>query len=397
MTDRKAIFSITKRHLLGGLLGIGLLFGTTMTYFRYEVKKARKLGKAYKKFFSMCEKQIIKDRPQLGGLSTPKELQNIPLAEKLNIIIDVKTVPIRGVTAPYNASIERVGDEYLLFFRYDTLTFRETPPFYTSLGVCRLNQDFQQTEAEYHNLNTNSKFSEDPRFIQVGSKNFIVYNDLLKDVFSRYRTIHLAEIDINTLKLKTITNLDIQLGRTEKNWTPFVYTEDGKANLFFEYFINPHKILKLPDMTKNELIHKSYTKGPAFQNLPWSRERWGELRGGTPAKKVGDEYLSFFHSLFEDKDGFYWYVMGAYTFESKPPFNITSISKYPILFEGIYDTIPANSSDPTKRSIYPAGFALGKKDGKDVIHVSCGENDSAVKIITFDQKALLDSLEKTRR
>jgi hypothetical protein len=35
---------------------------------------------------------------------------------------------------------------------------------------------------------------------------------------------------------------------------------------------------------------------------------------------------------------------------------------------------------------------LGKEDGQDVVHVACGENDCAIKVVTFDKKALLKSL-----
>jgi hypothetical protein len=32
------------------------------------------------------------------------------------------------------------------------------------------------------------------------------------------------------------------------------------------------------------------------------------------------------------------------------------------------------------------------RDGQDLIHLSCGENDSAIKILTFDKEALLKTL-----
>ena len=89
-----------------------------------------------------------------------------------------------------------------------------------------------------------------------------------------------------------------------------------------------------------------------------------------------------------------WYAMGAYTFETKAPYRITSISTAPILFKGIYDTPVKNTASSKKKSIYPAGITLAKEDGKEVVHVSCGENDSTVKVITFYKEELLKSLKQ---
>ena len=121
---------------------------------------------------------------------------------------------------------------------------------------------------------------------------------------------------------------------------------------------------------------------------------WGPLRGGTQAQLVDGQYLGFFHSYFIDSRKVAWYLMGAYTFEAEPPFRITGISPYPILFDGIYETEPKNTSCLDKYIIYPAGFVTEERDGKKVIQVTCGENDSAIKVVSFDQEQLLKSLKK---
>ena len=84
--------------------------------------------------------------------------------------------------------------------------------------------------------------------------------------------------------------------------------------------------------------------------------------------------------------------MGAYTFTSSSPFKITRISPYPILFKGVYDTPHQVFANSKVRSIYPAGFICEHREGKELIHVSCGENDSGMKIISMDKNALLASL-----
>jgi hypothetical protein len=121
--------------------------------------------------------------------------------------------------------------------------------------------------------------------------------------------------------------------------------------------------------------------------------KWGIPRGGTPAILIDGEYLSFFHSSFEDEKGIIWYIMGAYTFASVPPFQMTRISPCPFLFKGIYSTPHGEIANPKIRSIYPAGLIYERRDGRDVIAVSCGENDSAIKIISMDKQALFSSLQ----
>jgi len=84
--------------------------------------------------------------------------------------------------------------------------------------------------------------------------------------------------------------------------------------------------------------------------------------------------------------------MGAYTFEAAPPYKITSITPCPIVFPGIYESEFLNTADPSKRIIYPAGVALEIKEEKTLLHVSCGENDCAIKIVTIDYQKLRKSM-----
>jgi hypothetical protein len=135
---------------------------------------------------------------------------------------------------------------------------------------------------------------------------------------------------------------------------------------------------------------------PGFQSICWPKE-WGGPKGGTPARRVGDQYLAFFHSNFNDLNDINWYVMGAYTFEAKPPFRLTGISYYPILFEGMFDSPPMVKANPRLRALYPSGFVVEKlEDGRELIHVSCGENDSTLQIVTIDKDALFKTLKRLK-
>jgi hypothetical protein len=86
--------------------------------------------------------------------------------------------------------------------------------------------------------------------------------------------------------------------------------------------------------------------------------------------------------------------MGAYTFNAAPPFNLTGISKYPILFKEIYETPFANTACIEKRVIFPSGFVLENQNGRELIQLACGENDCGIKIVTIDKENLLKSLQR---
>jgi predicted GH43/DUF377 family glycosyl hydrolase len=164
--------------------------------------------------------------------------------------------------------------------------------------------------------------------------------------------------------------------------------------VYLGYSINPHKVLKLDDPKINAVTHLIFPNLSLYNKLFWSN-LWGDsVRGGTPAKKVDDIYLSFFHTFFVDENNSAWYNMGAYTFEDKAPFRINAISNYPILYKGIYDSPPINTADPKKRVVFPAGFVTDREEGRDVIHVVCGENDCAIKVVTMDKEILLKGLKK---
>ena len=84
--------------------------------------------------------------------------------------------------------------------------------------------------------------------------------------------------------------------------------------------------------------------------------------------------------------------MGAYTFEATPPFRMTRISPHPILFTESYKSPHRHTANRMVQCIFPSGFVAQNQNGKDVFHVSCGENDSHIKILTFDKEGLLKTL-----
>jgi predicted GH43/DUF377 family glycosyl hydrolase len=387
------------------IFALAVIVFCTFFYLKFsrEIKSIRHYSKRSYRFLSLVhpEKSILFRREIIGNKHVKSKgfqticsrFKGIPFGEASGLVKSVKKIELKEIATPYNASLIEADNGYLLFFRYDIkdrITFDATEFSLRSyIGVANLDGEFNQT-MPVTTVNTQSDFSEDPRVVRAGNDLFLSYNDLADNsIYSR--TIRLACLDPRNFSVKYSLDLDQHIQPIEKNWIPFAFSEDGKSEqVLFNYSINPHKVLKMNDLKKNEMQHLIFANDVSFQKLAWGN-LWGTIRGGTPAKLVDGQYLAFFHSSFNEEDK-KWYVMGAYTFDAKPPFRINAISQHPILFKGIYDTLPQNTSHHKLRAIFPAGFALDKVDGREVIHVSCGENDCAVKIITLDKELLLKSL-----
>jgi predicted GH43/DUF377 family glycosyl hydrolase len=262
-------------------------------------------------------------------------------------------------------------------------------PFYSYIGYADLDENFQ-TRKVIDKLDTGSLFSEDPRIVKVGKDLFLSWNDKLNSKIY-CRTIHSGKWDPKSFKFDYITNLDQHIRIVEKNWVPFERWEKNTPHLSFVYAVQPHKILDVPHPEKNEVTHLVSKDNAALSKLAWNRQ-WGGIGGGTTARLVNGEYISFFHGSFREYDGIIWYIMGAYTFEGTPPYRIKSITRCPILFPGIYESEFLNTADASKRIIYPAGIAVETQGKKTLLHVSCGENDSAIKIVTIDYQKLRESM-----
>jgi predicted GH43/DUF377 family glycosyl hydrolase len=317
--------------------------------------------------------------------SLPSSLIQIPFADDAGIVLSVKKIKIPSVTAAYNASLGSTEQGHILFFRYDSPSFGQNlVPFFSHVGCIHLDAHFEPLEKEFSKIETQSAFSEDARFFQNGDRHFLIYNDLVSDCVN-HRGIRIGAIDVKKKCLEYVTSLNVDSSRMEKNWTPFSH----RGEIHFLHTIDPQKILALPDPRKNLL--REYSVSPSSQ-LEWT-DKWSALRGGTPAVRIDDEYLAFFHSSFDDRKGIIWYVCGAYTFASSHPFKLSRISPHPILFKGIYDTVHQTLANPRVRALYPTGLICEKGD---LIHVSCGENDSGIKIVTMDKQKLLASLREVK-
>ncbi len=394
-TPKKSSLNIWRSLNVFALLVLAGSVGFSYFYFPKEIQKFKTQNSSVRRQLREIRNSTWMTMPLLGGTPVPAQLRSVPWAENAGIVLETRTVNIRNVLAAYNASIVNHNSGYLLFFRQDVFNrTREPCPFYSYLGVVELDRNFEQTTKEYTRIDTNSDYSEDPRAFKIADQLYLSYNDVRQHTHHS-RSIRVARLNLEDYSLDFSTNLDLNQQRLEKNWTPFEYVgEDGKPHLYIEYHLSPHKLLELPEPDKPLVNSLNFPDHPSLPMLPWKDTIWGLPRGGAAPQRIGDEYLGFFHSSFKDEEGISWYLMGAYTFEAKAPFALTGISHYPILFKGIYDSPPLNTANPNLRCIFPAGFAFENRDGKELIHVSCGENDSNIKILTMDKEALLKSLHR---
>lgn len=296
------------------------------------------------------------------------------LVSKSDFVTNVTLLSIPKAPFAYNGAIIEDKEGYRLFFRQDQL-LAKNKSFSSHIGSILLSSDWNVIEKEPIWIDTKSDFSEDARVIRQDDALFLLFNELdLKG-----RSLRLLELDSGGLSFKEKIFLPNPSQKVEKNWTLFFHEKKS----YFHYLLSPQKTLFFDGKNLQQI-------GPSFfWNSDVWEKRWGSIRGGTCAQMIEGSYLAFFHSSFSDPSGRVWYVMGAYTFAARPPFHIEKISKAPIFFDGIYDSRHKNSAKPYIFSIYPMGFC--SKNGK--VYLSCGENDSAIKVLEIEQKELLKSLE----
>jgi predicted GH43/DUF377 family glycosyl hydrolase len=377
-----------KRYWIGGLLIALLSIAVVLGQQIQKIKQKQKLISQ-----SLKQLRYVADASSsmLGSAPVPHRLSNLLSGEELGIVVGVKRIVIRNVVA-YNPTLVWSKTGYDLFFRYDVVSAKaKTAPFCPCIGVVHLDSQFEQTDQEFQRIDLKTDYAEDPRVIEVGNQLYLIYNDL-DQTLRNGRFVAVANLDRDTYQANYITPLDLNLQYIEKNWSPFEYLDENLTpHLFLEYKIHPRKILRLPDPRLNELHNITLPRDIAFRPLAWPH-MWGEMRGGAPAKKIGDEYLGFFHSCFTEQNGLVWFAMGAYTFENSPPFRLTSISNHPILFKGIFDTPLTHTAPVNKRVIYPGGFVYEKQGDMELVHVACGENDCGIKIVTMNLKNLKKNL-----
>jgi hypothetical protein len=155
----------------------------------------------------------------------------------------------------------------------------------------------------------------------------------------------------------------------------------------------PHQIVRWNDSLQVEEVYESKLWHPAWKH--------GQPRGGSAPVRIGDTYFSFFHSSTPWKNGKRQYHMGAYTFEAKPPFKVTSVTPKPILSGSIKD--PWGPDKPLV--VFPCAAITELSQGKAIRNgnaigrrydliwtISLGVNDLVSAYATISHSWLLKKL-----
>jgi len=217
---------------------------------------------------------------------------------------------------------------------------------------------------------------EDPRIIQHGPGFLLGYCSWLMGArFQAHQA--LATLDsqwncVSTLHLRYGNNGPYPGAGTghEKNWTWFIH----EGQLHLDYQFSPHIVVALDDKMRQK---ECKTPTP----LEW---KYGHIRGGTPPVKVGDEYVSFFHSSMPWRQKQNRYFMGAFAFEAKPPFAVTRITPEPLLA----------GSDEDRRTlggplvVFPCGAILRE----ETFLATLGVNDQSCAWIEIPLGELFDKM-----
>jgi predicted GH43/DUF377 family glycosyl hydrolase len=306
-----------------------------------------------------------------------------------DFVLKTKQIELAGYAGAFNPSIIRWDGSLLLSFRVrDPITKRTD-----GIGLVKLDEEFnpiaepQILSICYEEPKAISK-QQDPRLVQVGSRLFLVYNNVLDHIaYPELRRMYYMELlydgsSFYPQRPQIIAQYPYQLSyRQEKNWVPFDYNDQ----LLLGYMITPHSIFRpLEESHTCELFAE--TKG----EIQWP---WGVLRGGTPALKVDGMYLAFFHSsislpsLHSQGKNIFHYFMGAYTFSLTPPFQITQISPHPIIGKTFY-TSPAYKTWKPLRVVFPGGYVFDDH----FIWIVYGKQDFEMWVVQLDKKKLFESL-----
>lgn len=324
-----------------------------------------------------------------------------------DFVLETKQIEIPGYPGALNPSIVRWDNSLLLSFRIRDPKTKRTD----GIGLIHLDEEFnligdpQILSIEYSPPLLVSK-QQDPRLVQVGKRLFMVYNNVVDPInHPELRRMYYVELLydgqlFHPQSPQIITEYPNQITlRSEKNWVPFDY----KDQLLLAYSIHPHLILHPIEGTPVCEFYKEPLGCMNFhdhQNPSSFKETkvpiewpWGILRGGTPALKIGDEYLAFFHSsiympsLHSQGKKILHYFMAAYTFSATPPFELTRISPFPIIGKTFYSG-PAYKTWKPLRVVFPGGYIMDDK----YIHIIYGKQDFEMWVARLDKQKLLDSL-----
>jgi predicted GH43/DUF377 family glycosyl hydrolase len=337
-------------------------------------------------------------RPEKIKIYSPcPYLEQLAVQEKKHPKVrSAEHLEVPGLKMGYNPSIVRYEDRMLVFFRYDVENIVDgygikKKKSYIACAVFDLSfhRFYRLTE-----IGLDTSTAEDPRAILFEDKIALFFNRQPEErkgaVSFGFRKMAVAILDPKSLEVERQAILDFNSYPIEKNWTPLVsLDESNEKSIFLIHTLTTHILLKMDkrNLGKVEVVYKK--SSPEQPMIAWE-ERWGIPRGGTPAVQIGEEYWLFFHSHYTPPlkgQTIHNYVMGALVLDAKFPFLPKKIGVDPIVFEGMYGS---RYRRPDIFTTYPSG--LDYDPVWEILRISVGENDRAMKIVTIEKKVLEETL-----
>ncbi len=305
-----------------------------------------------------------------------------------DFFLETKKIDIPGYPTAFNPSVIRWNDSILMSFRArDPLTGSAH-----MVGFVWLDEDFNLiSEAQLLDVSEINPYLperlQDVRLITANGELYAIYNNVIGPVQLEIRRMFIAKLCIDGSRFYFDSNhalLNFEGEGNflrEKNWTPFEYL----GNILLAYSLEPHRILQPLQGTSSCKTIANSTAG-----IKWD---WGQLRGGTPGFREGDEYLAFFHSSKEMSSvhsggkKISHYFLGAYFFAAEPPFNITRMSPEPIIANDFYSGPKYQTWKPLL-AIFPCGYIRDN----NFVWITYGKQDNEVWVVKLDKKGLMSSL-----
>jgi predicted GH43/DUF377 family glycosyl hydrolase len=313
------------------------------------------------------------------GVPLPIELKSVPFldesSDKSAVVKNIKRIILFDALFPMDGSIIALSDGYLLAYTVLTDKVLSGGEAQSEIRVVNLDRNFIQ-KGPSRQVAVWGISPKRPRLFYMRDTVYMAFNATREQFFGK-RGMYAGRLERLAPSVHAVRAEIIKFGYDfdQENWSPFVYNEE----LHFSYLVEPHHVLRF-NGTNTKVIESEISKA----GVHWP---FGPIEGGTPGVKWNGEYLAFFQSSFMS-GSHRWNVMGAYTFENKPPFRVTRISKEPILLRDFYTTNPQPGMNRRNRIVFPAGLVI--QDG--IIQVSYGENDSSVKILELDEDEFAKTL-----
>lgn len=312
-----------------------------------------------------------------GALSPDIDLEKLTQ----DYVLDVQQLHIPGYPTACNASIVRWQDRLILSFDAYSLGKEDQPDL---MGLAVLDEEFHVIGIPQI-LDVQKNLWQDARLIAHNEALYLVFNGAIDDGIRRMfiARAHFNGIEFTLETSNALLNFPGENStQWERNWIPFIYND----SLLLTARFSPHKILRplLDSQTCEEVASSNFS----------SNWMWGTVRPGTSANLDGKRYLALFHSskvmpsLHSEGEPIQHYFMGAYTFEDKPPFRITAISKEPIIGKHFYHGPEYTMCKPC-RVVFPCGFIMDEQ----FIWIVFGRQDHEIWIAKLEKKGLYENME----